>query len=199
MDTRLLQRSTRKLTLTPSGAAFFEQCAPAVDGVLDAGKALRGGSQTAAGRVRVAAPADFLDLFRIEWVAKFLSQHPKVRLEFVLGDARADLIAEAIDVPFAAARFRNPKGVPTAVFAILRAGRESGVFEVARHAVDFPGFGSPRLSDRHGTPRSCHLDLARTGWLRGGEDQRPVQRQQRADSDEGLRVGGWAWRCCRVC
>jgi DNA-binding transcriptional LysR family regulator len=50
--------------------------------------------------VRIAAPADFLDFFKIEWVMQFLALHPKVRLDFVLNDARADLIGEAIDVAF---------------------------------------------------------------------------------------------------
>jgi DNA-binding transcriptional LysR family regulator len=100
LDTRLMQRSTRKLTLTPAGNAFFERCAPAVDGVLEAGKMLAGTSHTAAGTVRIAAPADFLDFFQVEWVWEFLSAHPKVRLDFVLSDARADLIEEAIDVAF---------------------------------------------------------------------------------------------------
>jgi DNA-binding transcriptional LysR family regulator len=100
LDTRLMQRSTRKLTLTAAGAAFFERCAPAVDGVLDAGRDLADGSRTASGTVRIAAPADFLDFFKIEWVKQFLSRHPKVRLDFVLSDARADLIGEAIDVAF---------------------------------------------------------------------------------------------------
>ena len=100
LDTRLMQRSTRKLTLTAAGSAFFERCAPAVDGVLEAGKDLAGGSQTASGTVRIAAPADFLDFFKIEWVMQFLALHPKVRLDFVLNDARSDLIGEAIDVAF---------------------------------------------------------------------------------------------------
>jgi DNA-binding transcriptional LysR family regulator len=100
LDTRLMQRSTRKLTLTEAGSAFFERCAPAVDGVLEAGKDLAGGSQTVSGTVRIAAPADFLDFFKIEWVMQFLALHPKVRLDFVLNDARADLIGEAIDVAF---------------------------------------------------------------------------------------------------
>jgi DNA-binding transcriptional LysR family regulator len=100
LDTRLMQRSTRKLTLTAAGSAFFERCAPAVDGVLEAGKDLADGSQTPSGTVRVAAPADFLDFFQIEWVREFLALHRKVRLDFVLSDARADLIEEAIDVAF---------------------------------------------------------------------------------------------------
>jgi DNA-binding transcriptional LysR family regulator len=100
LDTRLMQRSTRKLTLTAAGSAFFERCAPAVDGVLEAGKDLAGDSQIVSGTVRIAAPADFLDFFKIEWVMQFLALHPKVRLDFVLNDARADLIGEAIDVAF---------------------------------------------------------------------------------------------------
>ena len=99
LDTRLMQRSTRKLTLTAAGAAFYERCAAAVDEVLHAGKSV-GGSQTPSGSIRVAAPADFLDLFSIEWVAEFLRVHPKVKIDFVLSDARADLIGEGIDVAF---------------------------------------------------------------------------------------------------
>ena len=100
LDSRLMQRSTRKLTLTTAGAAFFERCAHAVDDVLAAGDATVGDSRAPSGTVRVAAPADFLDLFKIEWVAEFLQRHPRVKLDFVLSDARVDLIAEAIDVTF---------------------------------------------------------------------------------------------------
>jgi DNA-binding transcriptional LysR family regulator len=100
LDTRLMQRSTRKLTLTTAGQAFYDRCAASVDGMLQAGKDLIDGSQTQSGLVRIAAPADFLDLFPLEWVAEFLQLHPMVRLDFVLNDARADLIAEGIDVAF---------------------------------------------------------------------------------------------------
>jgi DNA-binding transcriptional LysR family regulator len=99
LDTRLMQRSTRKLTLTAAGTAFFERCSSAVDDVLQAGKAL-GGTTTPSGSIRVAAPADFMDLFSAQWVAEFLRAHPKVKLDFVLSDSRADLIGEAIDVAF---------------------------------------------------------------------------------------------------
>ena len=48
--------------------------------------------------MRIAAAADFFNWFQMDWVAEFLATHPKVRLEFVLSDARADLVAEGIDV-----------------------------------------------------------------------------------------------------
>ena len=100
LGTRLLQRSTRKLTLTSAGEAFNERCASSVDGLVDAGQELMTGNQDVSGLVRVAAPADFFDVFLMEWVADFLMAHPRVRMEFVLSDARADLIAERIDVAF---------------------------------------------------------------------------------------------------
>ena len=100
LGTRLMQRSTRRLTLTSAGRAFHERCAGAVDGLVEAGQALITGSQQPSGLVRVAATADFFDFFPMEWVADFLAAHPLVRVDFVLSDARADLIAEQIDVAF---------------------------------------------------------------------------------------------------
>jgi DNA-binding transcriptional LysR family regulator len=111
LDTRLMQRSTRKLTLTAAGQDFFDRCSSAVDGVLEAGRDLVAGSDTPGGSVRIAAPVDFLDFFNIAWVAEFLGKHPRVRLDFVLNDARADLFDEDIDVAFRAGSSRDMRSV----------------------------------------------------------------------------------------
>jgi len=100
LGTRLMQRSTRMLTLTSAGQTFHERCEGAVDGLLDAGQELMTGSQEPSGLVRVAATADFFDFFPMEWVAEFLAIYPRVRLDFVLSDAKADLIADRVDVAF---------------------------------------------------------------------------------------------------
>ncbi|HEX7866023.1 MAG TPA: LysR family transcriptional regulator [Variovorax sp.] len=100
LGTRLMQRSTRKLTLTSAGQDFHDRCAGLVDGLAAAGQALVAGGQEPSGLVRVAAPADFFDFFPMEWVADFLAAHLLVRLDFVLSDAKVDLIAENIDVAF---------------------------------------------------------------------------------------------------
>jgi DNA-binding transcriptional LysR family regulator len=100
LKTRLLHRSTRKLTLTPAGRLFFERAAPAVDGVSDAATALREGGPHPSGSIRVAAPVDFFDFFQIDWVAEFLAIHPQVHVNFVLDDARANLIEDGVDVAF---------------------------------------------------------------------------------------------------
>jgi DNA-binding transcriptional LysR family regulator len=143
LGTRLMQRSTRKLSLTQAGQDFHDRCAGAVEGLVDAGQALMSGNDAPSGRVRVAAPADFFDFFPMEWLAEFLQAHPLVRVEFVLSDARADLIADRIDVA-------------------IRGGvlEDSGLF--ARRAID-PGkdglVASPAYVAARGTPATLQ-DLA---------------------------------------
>ncbi len=100
LGTRLMQRSTRHLTLTSAGQVFLERCSGAVEGLMDAGEELLAVNQEPSGLVRVAAPADFFDFFAMEWLTEFLVAHPKVRVDFVLSDGRADLIADRIDVAF---------------------------------------------------------------------------------------------------
>jgi len=102
LGTRLLQRSTRKLSLTAAGELLHERSAVAVGGLREAGQEIALGSREPSGRVRVAAPADFFDYFQMAWLAEFLADHPRVRVEFVLSDALSDLIAERIDVAFRA-------------------------------------------------------------------------------------------------
>jgi len=105
---RLMQRSTRRLTLTDAGATFYARCADQVEALAEAAQELGEGSQIPSGKVRVAAPADFFNWFLMNWIAEFLAAHPKVRLEFVLSDARADLIGEGIDVAIRGGKVLEP-------------------------------------------------------------------------------------------
>jgi DNA-binding transcriptional LysR family regulator len=100
LGTRLLQRSTRKLALTSAGEAFHERSAAPVNALIDAGQALATGCDEPSGLMRVAVPADFFDFFLMEWVTDFLARYPRVRVDFVLSDAKADLIGDRIDVAF---------------------------------------------------------------------------------------------------
>jgi DNA-binding transcriptional LysR family regulator len=183
LDTRLMQRSTRKLTLTAAGSAFFERCAPAVDGVLEAGKDLAGGSQTVSGTVRIAGPADFLDFFKIEWVMQFLALHPKVRLDFVLNDARADLIGEAIDVAFRG----GPASDHQSVFRRLM----SQYFNLVASPAYLQSRGSPRTLpelSRHDCLTASGRPGAATWTLQGpgGREEVKVTGRFRANSARNL-------------
>jgi LysR family transcriptional regulator AphB len=105
---RLMQRSTRKLTLTDAGATFYARCADQVEALSEAAQELSQGSEVPSGKVRVAATADFFNIFRMELIAEFLAAHPKVRLEFVLSDERADLIEQGIDVAIRSGKLLEP-------------------------------------------------------------------------------------------
>ena len=102
LGSRLIHRSTRKLTLTTAGRAFFDRCSPAVSELALASRQWVAGETLSGGLVRVAAPTDFFDVFRLEWIAEFLGMHPKLRMEFLLDDAKTDLIGASIDVAFRA-------------------------------------------------------------------------------------------------
>jgi DNA-binding transcriptional LysR family regulator len=108
---RLMHRSTRKLTLTAAGQAFFERCASSVSELAQAGEESVEGNKRPGGLVRVAAPTDFFDVFKLEWIADFLSTHPNVRMEFLLEDAKTDLIAASIDVAFRAGHLVDARHV----------------------------------------------------------------------------------------
>ncbi|MDB6086641.1 MAG: LysR family transcriptional regulator [Gammaproteobacteria bacterium] len=173
LDTRLMQRSTRKLTLTPAGHAFFDRCAAAVDGVLEAGKDLVDGASKPSGTVRIAAPADFLDLFRIDWVAEFLVRHPQIRLDFVLSDARADLIEEGIDVA-------------------LRGGTSRDTRAAFRQITSqyFSLVASPRYLAARGTPHTLQ-ELAQHDCLTVSSRQTHVTwTLQGPQGDEEVKVSG---------
>jgi DNA-binding transcriptional LysR family regulator len=100
LQARLLQRTTRKLTLTDAGRTLFDQSAAQIATLQDAARALTGDPLTPKGHVRVAAPSGFFEYFQMGWVAEFLAHYPGVQLEFVLSDGMADFISEGIDVAF---------------------------------------------------------------------------------------------------
>jgi DNA-binding transcriptional LysR family regulator len=108
LGVRLMQRSTRKLTLTDAGRRLYEQCAEQVEALAQSARELVDGSQLPGGTLRIAAPADFFNWFLMDWVAEFLAAHPRLRMEFLLDDARADLISDRIDVAFRAGKTIEP-------------------------------------------------------------------------------------------
>jgi len=97
---RLFQRSTRKLTLTAAGSLFAERSQPAIDDLGQAAQEVMDGTRAPRGLVRVAAPADFLQILSIRAVAQFLRRYPEVQLQFVLDDALTDLVAQGVDLAF---------------------------------------------------------------------------------------------------
>jgi DNA-binding transcriptional LysR family regulator len=98
----LFQRSTRKLTLTTAGRAFYEDVADSIETLERAGQAVLGKDNLVSGLVRIAAPVDFFDLFPMTWICEFMRASPKIQFDFVLCDSAIDLVAQGIDIAFRA-------------------------------------------------------------------------------------------------
>jgi len=166
LGARLMQRSTRKLTLTEAGRSLHERCAQAVDSLEQASMELKAGSQVPSGLLRVAASTSLFDVYKMRWIAEFQAKYPLIKLEFLLDDGFVDLIGQRIDVA-------------------LRGGQPRDQDYVARRVPTAPAVlvASPGYLARRGIPRTL-ADLAqhdclvtsqsrgRTIWrLRGPKDR----------------------------
>ncbi|MFG6456544.1 LysR family transcriptional regulator [Roseateles sp. BYS96W] len=95
---KLLQRTTRKLTLTDFGAGVLEH-ARAVAAEVDGALALAlHRQQKPSGRLRVSMPADFAERVAAGMLAQFALDYPEVQLMLDLTPRRVDLIGEGFDL-----------------------------------------------------------------------------------------------------
>jgi DNA-binding transcriptional LysR family regulator len=107
LGTRLMHRTTRRLSLTPEGEVFVERCRQVLDDVAEAEMALTARSGEAAGRLRVNVPVTFgLLHLACLWPA-FMALHPKVELEITLADRVVDLVDEGYDLAVRIARLQT--------------------------------------------------------------------------------------------
>jgi DNA-binding transcriptional LysR family regulator len=97
LGVRLLVRSTRQLSPTEAGIAFYERALRAITEANEAEAAAQGAGAGLEGRLRICAPVTFARLHLVPRLGAFLDAHPKLRLELVMDDRSIDLVAENID------------------------------------------------------------------------------------------------------
>lgn len=98
LGSRLLHRTTRRLSLTPEGEVFLSRCRELLSGLEEAEAEIASRSGHAAGLLRVNAPVTFgVRLLASLW-AEFRDQHPRVRLDITLSDRLVDLVEEGYDL-----------------------------------------------------------------------------------------------------
>jgi DNA-binding transcriptional LysR family regulator len=93
-----LTRSTRKLSPTEAGTAFYERALRAIGEANEAEAAAQGAGAGLEGRLRIAAPVTFSRLHLVPNLGAFLDAHPKIQLDIVMDDRAVDLLTENIDV-----------------------------------------------------------------------------------------------------
>jgi len=98
LNVRLLQRSTRSLSLTDAGRSYYLRCKRILEELDDANSEASDAHSTARGTLRVAAPVTFGELHMGDVVARYLEDHPQVNIEVSLDDRYVDLQNNGIDV-----------------------------------------------------------------------------------------------------
>ena len=98
LELKLLQRTTRKLSLTPDGVALYERCARVASAADEALQAFAGAGEAPRGVLRVNAPIVFAEQYLVDPIATFLQKFPGVRVELALNDRPIDLVEEGVDL-----------------------------------------------------------------------------------------------------
>jgi DNA-binding transcriptional LysR family regulator len=135
LDARLLQRTTRKLSLTDAGRTYFDYCARIVGEIDEAEHAVTSLQATPRGLLRVTAPVNLSFLSSI--VADYLERYPEVSIELFCTERNVDLIEERYDLG-------------------IRAGLLSDSTLIARSLGVVRWFlvATPAYLKKHGQPRS---------------------------------------------
>jgi DNA-binding transcriptional LysR family regulator len=94
----LLNRTTRKLTPTELGTAYYARCARIVGEIEELEGSLHADHTTPRGHLRIAGPRILGEDTLVACVRAFLEQHPAVTVDLVLEERTVDIVAEGFDL-----------------------------------------------------------------------------------------------------
>jgi DNA-binding transcriptional LysR family regulator len=98
LDVRLLNRSTRRLSLTDEGVRFYEHCAAMLESARAAEESLAGATRGIAGQLRINAPVTFSQMHLARAVSSFVRKHPAVRVHLSTDDRFVDVVEAGFDI-----------------------------------------------------------------------------------------------------
>ena len=146
LGVRLLQRTTRRLSLTGEGEVFHARCQSLLAEIDEAEAEITARSGQAAGWVKVNVPVSFGILHLATLWGEFRARHPKVMLDVTLADRVVDLVEEGYDLAVRIARLPSSTLVSRKLAVtrmvmcaspgyLQRAGTPQHPSELAQHAV----------------------------------------------------------------
>ncbi|EJN6959015.1 LysR family transcriptional regulator [Photobacterium damselae] len=103
LGVRLLNRTTRSLSLTPEGEAYFEQCLQLIQGAEDAVSLITHQEASPRGTLRINCPIGFSHQHLQPVLVEYAKRYPNVILDLDLTDKRIDVIADGYDLAIRAA------------------------------------------------------------------------------------------------
>lgn len=163
LGVRLLQRTTRRLTMTEVGAGYYERIGSVLAAAEEAEAFVRGRSFVVRGTLRISVPTSFGRLHIAPWLRGFLDKYPDLSLQVDLTDSYANVVADAFDLAIRISSMIN------SVLATKRLCTNNRVI-----------CASPEYLKTHGVPRTLdelkhHRVLSASNhltWLLEGPDGR---------------------------
>ncbi|HAT1637448.1 TPA: LysR family transcriptional regulator [Raoultella planticola] len=97
LQTRLLHRSTRKLSLTPEGERYYLEARRILEAVEESESSFRG-NVTPTGLLRVACPTALAHTFLVPHISDFLERYPELTLDLQINDRYINLVDEGAEL-----------------------------------------------------------------------------------------------------
>ncbi len=98
LDTRLLNRTTRRLSLTESGQTFYERCVQLLADLGEAEEAVTAAAVIPRGTLKLTCSITFGIRHIAPALAAFAARHPQIRFDVELSDRAVDIVDEGIDL-----------------------------------------------------------------------------------------------------
>lgn len=98
LDTRLLHRTTRLVTLTEAGQAFYSEVRDILQALEASKKAAKSFNQEVTGTLKIGLPASIGHLYVSQALEKFSTQYPQLKIQMVQGNHLLDLLRNGFDL-----------------------------------------------------------------------------------------------------
>ncbi|HHT8953677.1 TPA: putative multidrug efflux transcriptional regulator CeoR, partial [Burkholderia cenocepacia] len=137
LGVRLMHRTTRRLSLTPDGAAYYERCVRILADVEETEASFQANNRKPHGKLRIDMPGSIGRLLVIPSLCEFHTRYPDIDLQLGLSDRPVDLLQEGVDCVIRVGALQDSSLVA----------RRVGLFECVTVA-------SPDYLERHGEPQT---------------------------------------------
>ena len=107
LGARLLNRTTRRISLTEIGAAYYERARAALDALAEAEQAVVDLSAAPSGVLKISMPSIFGNIHVAPILPAFAARFPEITLDVSINDRFVDLVEEGLDVAIRVAELRD--------------------------------------------------------------------------------------------
>ncbi|WP_428946209.1 LysR substrate-binding domain-containing protein [Pantoea sp. FN060301] len=173
LGSKLFERTTRSLTLTDAGQAFFDTCTRVLNELAEAESVLAAQRTIPVGKLQIAVPNTFGRMRVMPLLNTFCQQNPDMQISLAFSDRFVDLFEEGVDI---AVRIGGPAEYPPSLgFRFL--GNERLIFCAAPHYL--AQYGTPQTLEELSKHRAIvyhRVDGSTSPWHIAAPDGRIAPR-----------------------